>query len=165
MHEVQNISTTIRHETMVSGISNTVFNGLIAWLLLSAGSNLTLAGEHSFAVDIIATAFILPFIVTLIVIPLNQRKLASNKVSPVQLDNRRGLEAVLLKFPDNLWMRASCFGMLTMLIVSPVTLLPLWALGIHEFTPAAYSVFKGVWAGLVAAALTTPMLLLALQED
>ena len=165
MSSTQNISSTIRHETMVSGVSNTVFNGLIAWLLLRAGSNLTLAGEHSFAIDVAATAFILPFIVTLIVIPLNQRKLAANKVSSVLLDSGSPLQAVLLQFPENLWLRALGFGLLTMLIVTPLTLLPLWALGIHEFTPLAYSIFKGVWAGLMAAALTTPMLLLALGKD
>lgn len=165
MSSTQNISSTIRHETMVSGVSNTVFNGLIAWLLLRAGSNLTLAGEHSFAIDVAATAFILPFIVTLIVIPLNQRKLAANKVSSVRLDSGSPLQAVLLQFPENLWLRALGFGLLTMLIVTPLTLLPLWALGIHEFTPLAYSIFKGVWAGLMAAALTTPMLLLALGKD
>jgi hypothetical protein len=164
MSSIQSISSTIRHETMVSGISNTVFNGLIAWLLLRAGSNLTLAGEHSFAIDVAATAFILPFIVTLIVIPLNQRKLAANKVSSVRLDSGSTLQAVLLRFPQNLWLRALGFGLLTMLIVTPLTLLPLWALGIHEFTPLAYSIFKGVWAGLMAAALTTPMLLLALGK-
>jgi hypothetical protein len=160
----QNIGSTIRHETLVSGISNTVFNGLIAWLLLKAGSNLTLFGEHSYAIDVAATAFILPFIVTLIVIPLNQRKLAANKAPAVRLNSQNTMQAALLQFPDKLWLRALCFGLLTMLIVTPLTLLPLWALGVHEFTPLAYSIFKGLWAGLMAAALTTPMLLLALRE-
>ncbi len=165
MHGAQHIASTIRHETLVSGISNTIFNGLIAWLLLRAGSKLTLTGEHSYAIDVAATAFILPFIVTLIVIPLSQRKRASNKVPAIRLDSRNWLQAVLLQFPDKLWLRAVCFGVLTMLIVTPITLLPLWALGLTEFTPMAYSIFKGVWAGLMAAALTTPMLLLALQES
>lgn len=165
MHAVPDIQATIRHETLVSGISNTIFNGLIAWLLLRAGSNLTLAGEHSFAVDVAATAFILPFIVTLIVIPLNQRKLAAEKVTSVRLSGDSLLQSILLRFPANLWLRALCFGALTMLIVTPLTLVPLWALGFHEFTPTAYSIFKGVWAGLMAAAITTPMILLALKEN
>jgi hypothetical protein len=149
----------------VSGLSNTLFNGLIAWLLLRAGSNLTLTGEHSYIADIVATAFILPFIVTLIVIPLNQRRRAANKVPSIQLDARYWLQALLLKFPTGLWSRAACIGALSMLIVTPITLFPLWALGLHEFTPTAYALFKGVWAGLMAAVLTTPLLLLALQED
>jgi hypothetical protein len=165
MQAAQQLANTIRHESLVSGLSNTLFNGLIAWLLLRAGSNLTLTGEHSYAVDIAATAFILPFIVTLIVIPLNQRKRARNAAPSVRLDSGKQLQAILLRFPDNLWLRALCFGTLAMLIVTPLTLLPLWTLGLTEFTPTTYSIFKGVWAGLMAAALTTPMLLLALQES
>ena len=165
MSGAEPVDTIIRRETLVSGLSNTLFNGLIAWLLLRTGSNLTLTGEHSYAIDVMATAFILPFIVTLIVIPLNQRKRAAGKAPSVQLDSGQWLQAALLKFPDKLWRRALCFGLLTMLVVTPLTLVPLWALGIHEFTPLAYSLFKGVWAGLVAAILTRPMLLLALQED
>ena len=165
MSSAQLIQNTIRHETLVSGLSNTLFNGLIAWLLLRAGNNLTLTGEHSYIIDIAATAFILPFIVTLIVIPLNQRKRAANKVPSMQLDARHWLHAILLKFPTNLWSRAACIGTLSMLIITPIPLIPLWALGLHEFTPTAYALFKGVWAGAIAAVLTTPLLLLALQED
>jgi hypothetical protein len=165
MHGAPDFDSIVRHETLVSGLSNTVFNGLIAWLLLRAGSNLTLTGDHSYAIDVMATAFLLPFIVTLIVIPLNQRKCAAGKAPSVTLDSGIWLQAVLLKFPDKLWQRALYFGLLTLLIATPLTLVPLWALGFHEFTPLAYSLFKGVWAGLMAAILTRPMLLVALQED
>ena len=165
MSALEQLGSQIRHEAWVAGISNTVFNGVIAWLLLKSGANLTLASEHSYAVDIIATAFILPFIVTLIVIPLNQRKLTRNQLAPIELDPGQWLQGGLLSFPGNLWLRALIFGVLSMLVFPPLTLLPLWLLGIHEFTPMAYSIFKGIWAGLIAAALTAPMLLLALQKD
>lgn len=56
----------LRHEVLIGGISNTIFNGLIAWLLLKSGPALAWGGEHSFAVDVIATALLLPFIVALI---------------------------------------------------------------------------------------------------
>lgn len=163
MPATPDIASTIRHEALVSGVSNTVFNGLIAWLLLRAGSNLTLGGEHNYVLDVAATAFILPFIVALIVIPLNRRKQAAGRAPQVQLNPSNTLHAVVMTFPKNLWAQASCFGFLTMLVITPLTIVPLWALGLHEFTPAAYAIFKGVWAGLMAAALTTPMLLLALQ--
>lgn len=165
MSALKSIENELRHEMIVSGGSNTIFNGLIAWLLLRSGSNLTLWGEHSFTVDILATAFILPFIVTLIVIPINRRKLAADKISAVALGREHWLEAALLRFPAGLAMRALYFGLVGMLIIAPVTLLPLWLLGIHEFTPLAYSIFKGFWAGAMAALLTPPMLLLALNRD
>ncbi|MEP5764000.1 MAG: hypothetical protein ABJ308_05380 [Halieaceae bacterium] len=165
MSAMQQLNKQIQHEVTVAGLSNAFFNGVIAWLLLKGGSNLTLAGEHSYAVDILATAFILPFIVTLIVIPLNQRKQAAGKIPAVRLDQGHWLEAGVLCFPASLGMRALYFGFFSMLIFSPLTLLPLWLLGLHEFTPAAYAAFKGVWAGAMAAALTPPMLLLAVGKD
>lgn len=158
------LKSQIQHEMVVAGGSNMVFNGIIAWLLLRSGSNLTLTGEHSYAMDVLATAFILPFIVTLIVIPLNQRKLAKGETQAISLDGNHWLQGFMAHFPDKLWLRALGIGTLSMLIFTPLTLLPLWALGLHEFTPLGYSIFKGVWAGLVAVALVYPLLLLALRE-
>ncbi|MBT4522240.1 MAG: hypothetical protein HOC23_19750 [Halieaceae bacterium] len=165
MQTREDVDGIIRRETLVSGLSNALFNGLIAWLLLRAGGNLTFAGEHSFAVDIMATAFILPFIVTLIVIPMNAKKRLAGKAPTIELDSRKPLEFFLLRFPNRLWLQALCFGLMAMLVFTPLTLLPLWVFDYREFTPTAYSLFKGGWAGIVAALLTKPMLLLALQEN
>jgi len=164
MSQSQSLAHVIRHETLVSGLSNAVFNGLAAWLLLRGGSNLTLFGAHSYAVDVAATAFILPFIVTLIVIPLNRRKVARGTLSSINLDTNRWLEARLQGFPSQLGWQAVLVGLLTMVIATPLIVLPLWALGILEFTPLAYALFKGAWAGLMAAAITRPLLLLALKS-
>ncbi len=155
---------TVRREILVSGLSNALFNGLAAWLLLKNGGPLSLTGEPSYAIDIAATAFILPFIITLIVIPLNRRKRRANTVPAIHLDPDCWWQALLSRFPGDLWLRALCFGALTLFLATPLTLVPLWILGLHEFAPAAYSLFKGAWAGLVAAVLTTPMLLLAWKE-
>ena len=59
----------LKHEVLVGGISNAFFNGIIAWLLMKGGPPLAWGGAHSFAVDVFATALLLPFIVALIVIP------------------------------------------------------------------------------------------------
>ncbi len=151
-------------EILIGGISNTVFNGVIAWLIVRNGGDLFLAGEKGYAVDLVATAFILPFIVTLIVVPLNRRKVTSGAQAIVTLDQQHWLDRAMGLFPANLMARAACFGLLSMLIFAPLTLLPLWALGIEPFTPLSYSLFKGVWAGVLAALLTPPMLILAWQE-
>ena len=72
--------THLKHEVLVGGISNTIFNGIIAWLLLRNGPALAWGGQHSFAVDVIATALLLPLIVALIVIPLQRSKLRKGKL-------------------------------------------------------------------------------------
>jgi hypothetical protein len=165
MAGIVSIHSHIRHESLVSGISNLVFNGVIAWLLLRSGSKLTLGGENNYAVDIAATAFILPFIVALIVIPLNRRKLAAGKAPGVKLDRRLPLQAFLLRFPKGLGWQACWIALLAAVVFTPLTLAILWALDVQEFTPTAYAVFKGCWAGLLAATITGPLLMLALQEE
>ncbi|MFT5482782.1 MAG: hypothetical protein ACI9GW_001436 [Halieaceae bacterium] len=153
------------HEVLVGGVSNAIFNALAAWLLLRGGSNLTFGGDNSFAIDVVATAFILPFIVSLIVIPLNQRKLRNNKVDTISATYIPCIQTFLNHFPKGLAMRAVCFGVLGVALFSPGVLLPLWALGISEFSPLQYAIFKGFWAGLLAAVLVVPMILLALRKN
>lgn len=159
-----NIIQHIRKECTINGISNVFFNALIAWLLLKGGADLTLGGENNFAVDLIATGFILPFIVTLIIIPLNKRQLDKQALSPITLNQDHWMEGLLAKFPQGLFLRAVLFGCIGMLLLAPLTLLPLWLLGIEQFTPLAYAIFKGVWAGAIAALLAVPMILLALNK-
>ena len=159
-----NIQQHIRKECTVNGISNVFFNGLIAWLLLKGGADLTFGGENSFAVDLLATGFILPFIVTLIIIPLNRRQLNKQALAPVYLDREHWLLGILARFPQGLFMRALWFGLVGMLLLAPLTLLPLWLLGIKQFTPNSYALFKGIWAGSIAALLAAPMILLALKK-
>ena len=95
----QDASAHLRHEVLVGGISNMVFNGLIAWLLLRGGSALTWGGEHSFVVDVLATAFLLPFIVALIVIPLQRGKLRKGKLQPLSLGPDSALQSLADRFP------------------------------------------------------------------
>ena len=89
----------LQHEALVGGVSNAFFNGLIAWLLLRSGPSLAWGGEHSFVVDIIATAFILPMIVALIVIPLQRSKLKKGKLHPINLGAGSRLQTLADRFP------------------------------------------------------------------
>ena len=52
----------LKHEILVGGISNTIFNGLIAWLLLKSGPALAWGGEHSFVVDVMAGLLVIPMV-------------------------------------------------------------------------------------------------------
>jgi len=159
------IARHIRKECTINGISNVFFNALIAWLLLKGGTNLSFAGENSFAVDLIATGFILPFIVTLIIIPLNRRQLQKQLLPSITLNQNHWLEGRLAKFPRGLFMRAVLFGYIGMLLLTPLTLLPLWLLGVEQFNPLDYALFKGLWAGAIAALLAAPMIIVALSEQ
>ena len=153
----------LKREALVGGISNAVFNGLIAWLMLRGGPDLYWTGTNSFVIDILATAFLLPFIVALIVIPLHRRKLRKGVLQPMKLEAGSLLQSLADLFPRGLVKSSLLFGFAGMLIFAPMALLFIYAGGIAFFTPAAYAAFKGAWAGLMAAALVIVMVLVALR--
>jgi hypothetical protein len=151
------------HEAVVGGVSNTVFNGLIAWLMLKSGPPMVWSGAHSFAVDIAATALLLPLIVALIVIPLQRKKLRSGKLQPIDLGPGSPVQALANRFPSSTPWSALMFGLLGLLVIAPLTLLGFYLLGVQQVEPLHYALFKGVWAGLMAAVLVVPMVLVALR--
>lgn len=157
-------SEHIRHEVVVCGGSNAVFNGLSAWLLMKSGPNLQWGGDHSFVIDIVATGFILPLIVAFIVIPLQRNKLGKGKLQPVNLGASSFVQSLADRFPSSTAKSALLFGLIGMLIIAPLTLAGLYVFGVQLISPAYYAVFKGVWAGLMAAILVVPMVLVALRE-
>lgn len=151
------------HEVLVGGVSNTVFNGLIAWLMLKNGPPMVWSGPHSFAVDIAATALLLPLIVALIVIPLQRKKLRAGKLQPIDLGPDSPVQALADRFPASTPRSALMFGLLGLVVIAPITLLGFYLLGVQQVEPLHYALFKGVWAGLMAAVLVVPMVLCALR--
>ena len=93
------IKTHIRKEILIGGISNMIFNGLIAWLLLRGGEPLGWTGAGNFTGDVLATAFILPFIVTAIVVPLHKSKIAKGKMQPSRLSDDSTLQSIVDRMP------------------------------------------------------------------
>lgn len=155
----------IFRESAVNFITNTFFNGLIAWLLLRGGPDLTMWGKHNFAFDLMATAFILLFIVTVIVIPLQRRKVRRGDISSIQWDPTSSLQRLLQRFPVSPWRSGILFGLIGLLLITPLTLLLLTVLGVNQFSPDSYAAFKGVWAGMLAAVMMGPMILLGLANN
>ena len=154
----------LRHEVLVGGISNTVFNGLIAWLLLKSGPALVWGGEHSFVVDVIATALLLPLIVALIVIPLQRSKLNKGKLQAISLGSASTTQAIADRFPAGTLKSALLFALIGVCIIAPLTLIGFYLVGVEEVSPTHYAIFKGVWAGAIAALLVIPMVLIALRN-
>ncbi len=154
----------IRHEILVCGASNAVFNGLSAWLLIRSGPGLRWEGDHSFVVDIIATGLLLPLIVALIVIPLQRSKLRKGQLAAIDLGASSLMQSLADRFPAGTASSAGLFGLIGMVIVAPLTLAGFYLLGVEHVTPLHYAVFKGLWAGLIAAVLVVPMVLIALRK-
>ena len=153
----------LKKEAWVGGVSNAIFNGLIAWLLLKSGPALAWGGQHSFAVDIIATSFLLPLIVASIVIPLQRKKLRKGALQPIDLGNESAVQFFANRLPESTFKSALIFGAVGMCLIAPLTLLAFYLAGIEQVEPIHYALFKGLWAGLMAAILVIPMVLVALR--
>lgn len=160
-----NTSDYIRKEATITGLSNMGFNGVIAWLLLRGGDALQWGGEHSFVIDLFATAFILPLIVALIIIPLQRRKVRQQKMPAMTLNLTSPLQGLVNRLPNSLFINSMLFGFAGALVFAPLALLVFWALGIEQVQPLNYAIFKGFWAGLMAAVLVVPMLMTGLRAE
>jgi hypothetical protein len=154
----------LKREALVGGTSNTVFNGLIAWWLLKDGSALTWSGSSSFVVDIFATAFILPFIVALIVIPIHKRKLAKETIAAMDFGPGSRLQSWVNRLPTSTMGNAFWFGIAGMCLFAPPPLVGFFLAGVEQIAPLHYAIFKGLWAGLMAATLVVPMVISALRS-
>ena len=154
----------VLHEILVCAGSNMIFNGLSAWLLMKGGGNLHWGGDTSFAADVVVTAFLLPLIVAFIVIPLQRSKLSKGELQPINLGPSSFMQSLADRFPASTAKSALLFGLIGILIIAPVTLTGLYLFGVQTISPEYYAIFKGLWAGLIAAILVVPMVLIALRE-
>jgi len=137
---------------LVPMVFNVVLNGAIAWALFRAVAEVPLWGDSSVGMDLLFTAFLLPFLTCLIVSRLVARDVRSGKLPPlpgVQLPHSRWFERAS-------WKRGLLLGVCGVVFAA----VPLvWALSLGQARPfptSSFVVFKAVWAGGLAA-LVTPI--------
>ena len=134
----------------VPTLFNLVLNGAIAWALFRSATHVPLWGESSLGVDLLATAFLLPFLTCLIVSPLVRRHVRHGKVPPLppaQLPHSGWAERSALQRALALGAAGVVFGALPLV----------WALSLAQAQPLAvhsFVAFKAVWAALLALAVT-----------
>jgi hypothetical protein len=134
----------------VPTLFNLVLNGAIAWALFRSATHVPLWGESSLGVDLLATAFLLPFLTCLIVSPLVRRHVRDGKVPPLpqaQLPHTGWAERSPLQRAIVLGAAGVVFGALPLV----------WALSLAQAQPFAvhsFVAFKAVWAALLALAVT-----------
>lgn len=137
-------------------------NGGICWWLIKDNGPVTWWGSSNFGGDLIATGFILPFIVAVIVIPIHANKIAKGALNAICPSVAPGWTQRFMGMPNNLWLRAVLFGLVGVVTFSLPTLGLLSVFQVTAFTPAQYAVFKGLWAGLLAFTLVMPMTAIAM---
>ena len=161
----QDFQRTVKIEALANGIINAFINGGRAWLMLGGGDSLTPGGDNSYIADTVVTAFVLPFILSLIVISLTRRKRRAGKISAVELYAEKPLHNAISRFTERVWSQALLLAVIAVLVTAPLVIGLLWTAGLPDIPPATYAVLKGVWCGILAAALVLPAFLLALRSD
>ena len=134
----------------VPTVFNFALNGAIAWALFRSAEAVPLWGESSLGVDLLATAFLLPFLTCVIVSAIVAKHVRDGKVPPLaaeQLPNTRWHEG-------SSWRRGLVLGVAGVVFGA----LPLvWVLHIASAQPLAvpaFVAFKATWAAMLALLFT-----------
>jgi hypothetical protein len=137
-------------QSLVPAIINVVLNGLIAWLILRAHTQVPLWGEPSVGVDLLATGFLLPLLTCLIVSRLIARQIRSGKLPPLaahQVASRGWHHQTILK-------RGLFLGIVGVIFASAPIVVALQIAHAQPIALYSFVGFKAIWAGLFAAVLS-----------
>ncbi|MEO0769888.1 MAG: hypothetical protein AAFY72_10720 [Cyanobacteria bacterium J06649_4] len=128
---------------------NLVANGLICYLLNRSVTLFPLWGASSVAVDLLATAFLLPFLLCVISSKSVAKMATSGKLPPIPL-----AQYPLDIFRLSPLKRGLGLGAAGIIFAGAPILMALSLGGSQGFALMPYVIFKGVWAALVAAVVS-----------
>jgi len=149
----------IRAQARNNFVINLVLNGLIAWFLLRNKGAMTPWGESGYGADLVITGFLLAALVALFAMKIHRAQLAKGMhqaLAPGQM----GALARLGGSSD--WGNSVLFGFAGALLAAGTVGL-LMLLPLPPLDPLAYALFKGVWAGILAALVVPPAIQLGLR--
>jgi hypothetical protein len=143
-----------------AGIVNLLLNAAIAWLLFRGMEAVPMWGQQSIAGDTIGTAFVLPFLSTLIASAVVRSQVRAGYVSAVALSASSALQ----RLPRGLAKRGAVLGLIGVVLTGIPTALALDATGTAEMGFSEFIIFKAVFAALLGA-LVTPVIARAALAD
>ena len=141
--------TYMRGEIGANVVVNSLINVLIIWFTKKDSRILYTEGEEGYGIDIIVTCFLLFFLMSLVVLAIQRSRVKSGKAPDFNWEKSLRLHRILARFPRSVWLSALLFGVLALFIYAPVTLVALGAVGVTEFTPLNYTIFKGIWVAVM----------------
>ena len=145
-----------------SGVSNSIINGICAWLLSGGKVHLPIYGGGGVFYDFLATTVILIFILTLIVLPMQRKKAPANMQVNAPLPRFYTLFFSYMASFRNTAI-AGLLAVYGFVLMAVFLLLAFPLFELYELSRFSYSVSKGVLMGLVAALVTWPLVYIALK--
>jgi hypothetical protein len=136
-------------ETAVSVVINSLLSLGFALGVSHGLRSMPLWGVPGMAFDFIPQVFMITFATTLAVTLATRARLRRNRVSPIC----RPLAGALGRAPKLALVRALVFSAAAVLVVAPLSIAALRALGITSLAPVSFVAFKVIYGAALAATL------------
>jgi len=142
-----------------SGVFNVVFNAAIAWAMFRGATTVPLWGQSSIGGDTLGTAVILPLLTTLISSRIVRRQVRTGHVPAMAWP-----AAPLGRMPRGLVSRGVILGAACLVVAGIPTIQALAAADVGSMGFGDFVVFKALFAGVLATAVTPVVARLALAD-
>jgi len=143
-------------EIIVAALINGAFGVLFGWLIVRGGHSVPFSGAGGIVIDVLATAFLIGLLLTLIVTPILRGRIRKGGMPNIAAAS---LPATLGLLPQNTFLRGAVMGLGGMAIVAPLILGLFWATGTVQLSPGNFIWIKGVYGALFGV-IFTPLVLL-----
>lgn len=147
-------------------IINFIFGGAGAYFLARSlpavpmwGSK---PGDTSISGDILGTALILTFLVSVIITAVTRKKIKDGQLLPISW--RRSSHSLLRLLPANNMLRGLLLGVVFMVILAPIAIFALSVFNVNQMSLWPYITFKASFSA-VNAALIGPLAALCAMGD
>lgn len=146
-------------QTLVGAGVNLVLNGAIGWAAFRSLDRIPFSGSPSISGDLVGTAILLPLLVCLIATPLVRMEVRRGKIAPAQPSG-----PIPRFLPRSLLLRGIALGLLAAVMIAPLTIWGLQALGIRGMGLWQFVGFKAAFGSALAALITPIVALRALMD-
>lgn len=151
----------IIQQTIIPALINLVLNGLISWQVLKNVESITFWGKPSIAIDILLTAFLIPFITCFINSYSIAKGVQSGKIE--QLDT--SINYLTNRYVKPIYLRSILLGVVALICVGLPTILLLETTWAEPISLWQFVTFKALWAAVLAALFTPLIAFVVIQNE
>lgn len=152
MTKVHNFNKYLLEKCLIgNGIINGIINSIVFYAMHKSEPD-AIFMTTDIVVDLAATSLILGFILALIVFPFTARDLNAGKIT-----RQEGANKIVGFLPQNKYACALVIGIVTMIIIIPITWATVTILNLSPLTVKSMGIFKGIMctlAGMIAGCMT-----------
>jgi hypothetical protein len=155
-------SFLIRDHIVGAAVLNLILNAVIGWAVFRSLTTVPFWGPQSVATDIIATAFILPFVSCVVISAVTRSQVRRHKLpAPTWPASRYPL---LARLPKSTLLRGAVLGVVASVAVGVPVVLTVHAFEVTEMGLGYFVAFKAIFGATLAAGVSPVIALRALSD-